>query len=210
MAVSRASESNWNPVGPRLSLGVVAGWGLTRDYSDASYPLQTIVAVPQEGGVFTYMPVSATQYVTGLRSMIAGPSLEIHWNPHLSVELDALHKPLRSRFLTILDNGVRSDELTSTAAATWQFPVLAKYRVSWGKVDTFVEAGPSFRLPQWDLSTHGLTAGVGIELQLHALKVSPAIRFTHWGPETGFGSSGISRNEASVLVGLFFGGKRLP
>ena len=164
--------------------------------------------VPEPGGGYTYIQVNETQYVTGLRSMIAGPSVEIQLKPHLAVEVDALHKPLRSRFGTVSGNGALSDGITTTGAATWQFPVLAKYRVRWGKVAPFVEAGPSFRLPQWDLSTHGVTGGAGVEIHLRALKMAPAIRFTRWGPDSGSGSSGIRRNEASCLVGFSVGGTR--
>jgi hypothetical protein len=209
LGISRGSESNLNPIGSRLSLGAVAGWGLNPDFADSQNSSRYLVPVPQPGGGYTYTQVNGTQYATGLRSMIAGPSVELHLNSHLALEVDALHKTLRSRFWMVYDNGVQSDYLTSTGAAMWQFPVLAKYRFRWGKVNPFVEAGPSFRLPQWDLSTHGATGGAGVEMHLRALNVAPVLRFTHWGQDTGFGSSGIARNEASVLVGFSFGGTRI-
>jgi hypothetical protein len=153
---------------------------------------------------------SATQYTTGLRSLVAGPSVEVQLNRNFSVEIDALHKPLRASSWLVYEDGTQSKAYTSTGAATWQFPVLAKYRLGWGKADPFVEAGPSFRLPQWNLATHGLTGGAGVEMHLRALKIAPTVRFTHWGSNTGFGSSGVTRNEASVLVRFSLGGTRLP
>src|SRR5207302_5610965 len=97
------------------------------------------------------------QYTSGLTSMIAGPSIEFHWNSHLSVEVDALHKLLRGQFWTVqTDSGVTSTKRSSTEAATWQVPLLAKYKLRWAGVNPFVEAGPSFRLPQQDLSTRGV------------------------------------------------------
>lgn len=173
------------------------------------YPTHTLVAAPQAGGGYTYTQVDATQYATGLRSLIAGPSLEVHLNPRFSVELNAMHKLLRANSWLVFEDGTRSKTYTSTGAAIWQFPVLMKYRLRWRKVAPFVEAGPSLRLPQGDLATHGLTGGAGIGMHLRALKVAPAVRFTHWGPHAGIGSSGAARNEAAVLVGLSFGGGRL-
>ena len=197
VAFSHTTESRWSPAGRHVSLGAVVGWGLNADFgsSTSSY-------------YYEYPGATVTQRGTGLTSSIAGPSVEIHLRPRLSVEVDALHKPLRSRIDTTFDNGVRPQSSTATAATTWQFPVLAKYRFRLGSVNPFAEAGPSFRLPQSNFSRHGVTAGTGVEMRYRALKISPALRFTHWGPETGFASSGggVARNEASVLVGFSFGG----
>jgi hypothetical protein len=195
VAFSHEAESRWRPGGGRISLGAVAGWGLNADLPPSTSPF-----------VFEYQGVTMTQHNTGVTSSIVGPSVEIHLRRRLSVEIDALHKSLRTRGDMSFDNGAKPQSRTWTAAATWQFPVLAKYRVQWGKVGPFAEAGPSFRLPQWNLSTHGVTAGAGIEMRLRALKISPALRFTHWGSESGPFSSGVARNEASVLVGLSLGG----
>jgi hypothetical protein len=134
--------------------------------------------------------------------------VEIRLNPHLAVEIDALHKPLRDKYWIVYDSGAKSPTVSGTPAVTWQFPVLAKYRVRWKNTNPFVEAGPSFRLPQWSLATHGATGGAGVELYLRALRISPAVRFTHWGREAnGYASS--ARNEASLLVGFSLGGTRL-
>ena len=204
LGISRVSESSFRPAGARVSLGAVAGWGLNPDYRDQSYRAQSVIAVSQPGGGYTYDVIGGTGYVAGVRSAIAGPSVEVHLTPRFSVELDALHKPLRSQDWMVLDNGVQYPPRTSTGAATWQFPVLAKYRIRWGRTAPFVEGGPSFRLPQWDLSTHGVTAGAGVEMRLGPLKFAPAVRWTRWGAET----SGIARDEASVLAGFSFGGPR--
>jgi len=86
---------------------------------------------------------------------------------------------------------------------------MAKYSIRWRRVDPFVEAGPSFRLPQWGLSTQGITGGAGVELHLRALNLSPELRFTHWGRATGPGGPPVAQNEASVLVAFSFGGDRV-
>jgi hypothetical protein len=210
LGIGRTSESNLSPVGSRISLGAVAGYGLNPDFANGHYQSQAIEPGLQPGGGYTYTSVNATQYVSGLRSLIAGPSVEIHLNLHWSVEMDALHKLLRSTYWTVSEDGVTSAKRTTTNAATWQFPILAKYGFRWGKVNPFIEGGPSFRLPQQDLSTYGVTGGAGVAMHLRALKIAPAVRFTHWGADSGFGPSGVVRNEASALVGFSFGGPRVP
>lgn len=199
VAFSHEAESRWHPAGRRLSVGAVVGWGLNADLPSST-----------SSTYYGYQRVTATRRSTGLTSSIVGPSVEIHLHPHVSVEVDAFHKALRGNTDTTFDNGVPPQSQTWTEAATWQFPILAKYRSQWWRLHPFAEAGPSFRLPQGSLSTHGVTAGAGVEMRLRALKISPAFRFTHWGPETGFGSSGVARNEASVLVGFSFGGTQAP
>lgn len=197
VALSHQAESAWEPSGQHLSLGAVVGWGLNADAGSSTYSYY-----------FPYLGTKITQRSTGLTSSIAGPSAEIHLRRRISVEVDALHKSIRSRIETSYDNGLPPRSAISTAAATWQFPVLAKYRLQCARVNPFAEAGPSFRLPQGNLSTHGITAGAGVEIGLGALKIAPAFRFTHWGADTGLGSSGVARNEASVLAGFSFGGPR--
>jgi len=208
LGISRASDSNFNPVNSHVSLGAVVGWGLTTDSVDRNFPTISILPVRLPDGTYTYTQVPGTGYVSGLRSFIAGPSLEVHLKPGLSVEIDALHKLLKTNNWNISQDGVRSATFTATEAAIWQFPVLAKCRFRLGKVTPFVEAGPSFRLPQYALSTHGVTGGAGVAMRVRALKVAPEVRFTHWGAEGEFGFSGAVRNEASLLVGFSFGGAR--
>jgi hypothetical protein len=206
---SRAAGTNWSPLGGRVSLGAVAGWGLNADLPSFVSAGQTVVAVPQPGGGFTFTTTGETVRDTGLTSLLAGPSVEVQLLPRLSIECDALHKPLRDRVDSSFDNGAPPQTQTFTNAVTWQFPVLAKYRVSWGRVAPFVEAGPSFRLPQWTLSTHGVTAGAGVQMHFRALRIAPAVRFTHWAEEKPPGWSGVARNETSLLVGFSFGGTPL-
>ena len=198
VGVSRASESHWSPLGRRMSLGVIAEWELTNDISP--YTGNVAVTIPGSGNTSTQ--ANATEYVTGVKSLIGGPVMEIHLPRHLSVELDGFYRPLREHYKTVLDNGTVYSSVTYTEATTWQFPVLAKYRFRLGKVNPFAEAGPSFRLPVVSLSADGVTAGAGVEMHWHALHIAPAFRFTRWGarelariqrvrPERGYAFGGI-------------------
>jgi hypothetical protein len=205
VGVSRTPESHWSPLGQRISVGAIGGWGLTNDVTSSSNNLVELASGP--GG--TYTEVNGTSTVTGLKSFIIGAALEVHLPRHLSVELDALYKPLRGRFETVLDNGTMYGPETGTEAATWQFPVLAKYRLRLGRLNPFVEAGPSFRLPEESLSTYGIAAGAGVEMHWHALHIAPALRFTHWAAGNSFQSAGFTQNEAAILLGVSLGGPPL-
>jgi hypothetical protein len=144
-----------------------------------------------------------------VKSLIVGPVLEIHVPRHLSVELDGLYRPLWEHNKTLLDNGTVYSSVIYTETATWEFPVLAKYRFRLGRVNPFAQAGPSFRLPVRSLSADGITAGAGVEMHWHALHIAPTFRFTRWGASNALGSSEPARNEEALLVGFFLGGPTL-
>ncbi len=203
-SISRDTESSWNPFGSRVSLGGIAGFGLTTNIGSAT----THYPVPVLGPGNTYVTADATQNITGLRSYALGPAIGARMWRGLSMEVEAIYKPLRDRVTTVVDPGMRYSSATYTQATTWQFPVLARYGLREGRVDPFMEAGPSFRLPNQNLSTHGITAGAGVAVRVGQLRISPGLRFTHWGPDSGTYSSGVRRNEASALAAFTFGGNR--
>jgi hypothetical protein len=76
-------------------------------------------------------------------------------------------------------------------------------------LNPFVEGGPSFRLPEEYLATHGVTAGAGVEMHWRALHIAPEFRYTYWGAEVGYPTPGYARNEAAVLLGVSFGGRAM-
>jgi hypothetical protein len=78
---------------------------------------------------------------------------------------------------------IERDEV-NVMAILWQFPVLVKRHWGAGGVRPYLEAGPSFRLPQdynGNLGTVGITGGAGVGFNLGAMRVEPGLRFTHWG-----------------------------
>jgi hypothetical protein len=91
--------------------------------------------------------------------------------------------------------------------------VLLKYRLTTGSFRPFVALGPSFRLPKeiggaW-LSNYGATAGAGVEIPLKKIRIVPALRYTHWGPDRlrvagAQVDSGVFRNQLQVLIGVSF------
>jgi hypothetical protein len=195
LAVSRSPESDRRPFGRRFSFGPIAGWGLTRDLPSSS-PF-----------TYTELPGSPTVTTTGLTSPIAGAVFEVALPRRLSAEIDAFYKPMRGRSVTELQGQASPPAQTTYGRTSSQFPVLAKYRFRPAGINPFIEAGPSFRRPDYQLSKFGATAGGGVEFRWRAARIAPALRFTRWGASDRWGS--FPRNEADVLVGILFGGAAL-
>ena len=181
-------------LGP-LSLGVKGGVSLTDafpDHTDTSRgPAQR-----------TY---------SDAKDYIVGPMVELRLPFGLGVEADALYRPLSYAAQLSSSAGTSS---TSERVASWEFPILAKYRFGFPLVHPYIEAGPSFRTLGGtlgsSLSDKGFTGAAGIELNALLLKVAPEFRYTHWGNDTAPNPSGgasvipSNRNQLEFLVGLSF------
>lgn len=142
-----------------LSLGAVAGLSLTSGFPNS------------------------TTTTSDSHNFILGPAVEVGLPFRLSVEGDALYRPLN--FSTVALSSSRSTVMT------WEFPVLAKYRFRLGPqnlLNPFIEAGPSFRAAfnsnGTSPSNHGVTVGVGLRLDLKVLRFDPALRYTHWAADS--------------------------
>ena len=202
VGVSRAPKVGGSPLGSRVAVGLVAGWGLTSEAGSSTGTHQ--VTYITESGTF---PTMETDVTTGLRSPVVGPALEVSLARHFSVELDALHRTLRAQ-VSVTTTGpapFAGSVVFISPAPTWEFPMLAKYRLRLGKVNPFVEGGPVFRLPAQQLSTHGVSAGGGVEMHWRWVHVAPTIRFSHWA-ENGPVVPRYAQNEAVLLLGVLFGG----
>lgn len=189
-------------VAQKLTLGVIAGTSLTGDVHTGSQTFQG--GFSQDGSVtFSYSRVS--------RPFIVGPKVELDLPGQLSVEVDALYRPLRARQTqtfdppVVLPNGVTFSTIgpSTRRLASWEFPVLAKYRFRVSGLGPFVEAGPSFRpASSGSGASHlGITAGAGVETRWGKLLASPMVRYTRWkrrGGASGVGSAIADQVEALV------------
>lgn len=100
-------------------------------------------------------------------------------------------------------------------AASWSFPLLAKYKFPGSLARIYVSTGFNFRtigdIPNlWDSNSKGFVLGAGIRYDLKLVKISPELRWTRWGegrfnlpnPATDF--LGTKRNQAEFLIGITF------
>ncbi len=185
LGISHQAKSVWRPSGDHFSLGVALGTNLTGDWPTVE------VGVPDD------LINPPARISSGPRKLIVGPSAEVKFPRHISVEADALYHLISRSYTSAVDHYTYD-------AVTWEFPVLAKYRFQLGSFKPFVGAGPSFRLPQvlGDTSTYGVVTAAGLQFSIRYLNIAPSIRYTHWSPNGDFG--GPVRNQTALLVGISF------
>jgi hypothetical protein len=143
----------------------------------------TDVLVPAGSGGYTYQQESGTTYVSGSEVSLLGPALEAPLLKHISLEVDAVHHSIEVSWRSVLQNGDVFGWFSGKEGLTWEFPVLGKYKFGARRIKPFVEVGPSFRLLAENSSLFGITSGAGLEVRWRNLKIAPALRFTHWGPQ---------------------------
>jgi|SRR5579863_1535476 len=178
-----------------FSVGIVAGVPLTDGLSD----------VTQSG-----VDVISRTY-SNSKLYIVGAMLEVRLPLGLGIEADGLYRPVNSAMdLQVVPGPVYH---YSENVATWEFPILGKYRFKFLPIlKPFVEAGPSFRTIgsglSW-VSRKGISAGAGVEIKVLKLRIVPEIRYTHWGSDAApTAQSGFlppsKQDQAEFLVGFSF------
>lgn len=152
----------------RISIGAVVGGYANRDF------VSHYIQIPG------FMPFVAVSDAGGY---ILGPAVDVHLNRHFSVGLDALYKPMHYKeSATFYPDGTIG--YAPATVVTWQFPVMARYRMPLGAAAVFFEGGSSFRtagnLNHTQPSHQGISAGAGIEGRWRALTLAPSLRYTRW------------------------------
>ncbi len=185
------SIPSWRLGNRKLRFGLVGGTPLTGGIRELRQPER----IDEEQG-----------YIGGL-------AIEVELNRHFSVEVNGLYRPLRANQYSVFESpGIAPFETSSEfTVVTWQFPVLAKYRLlSESKIHPVLEAGPSFRaagnLNGFNPSRYGFTAGGGIETHYKAMKISPVLRYTRWAgdPVGTVESSRTAANQVDLLFSFTF------
>jgi hypothetical protein len=182
-------------LGHPLSLGFVVGTGITKLLKDRSDPLF------QSGA--TSDPLTA----------IAGIRFELPVTRDFSVEVDGLFRGTHSISGALNPDGsiIRTVH-SGSAFLTWQFPLLAKYKLPVSKVAPVFELGPSVRITAHTNSEsyahYGATAGAGVAARLKKMSISPTLRYTRWAADKKFRGvepyTGTSPNQVEVVVGFTF------
>lgn len=193
-------------------------------------------AQPIGGGVKGGLPLSdafrlSGEPVTADRPRwVGGPFIEFRLPARLAVEIDALYEGLRFDYR--FGRPGLAEEISTTTASTWQFPILLKYRFSDSKVRPFVSGGVAAyriggikqsgelisRLPSEIRSAisrvgnsfvnGGGVVGGGVEFKAGPLRIAPEIRFTRWAIDKSVGTNDVSvrLNQArtQLMVGIGF------
>lgn len=176
-----------------LSFGIKGSVPLTDAFSD-----HTSTAVD----VITHSFSSSKNYAVG-------PMVELRLPLGLSVEADALYRPLdlTTDTTVLLRPAIRfSSDLNS-----WEFPILGKYHfLHVPVVSPYIEAGPIFRAVASAgsyLSNQGFAIGGGVDIKILLVRVAPEIRYSRWGQDatvTGFLAAPSNINQAEFLIGVSF------
>ncbi len=181
IGISRRPRSPWHPLSRRIALGLVAGTTLLHDVPTSSSTFFDAQAPAATGG--TYQPGFVTTSVSGSLVPLIGPALEAALWKHIFLEMNGVDHPIEAYRRSTLGNGVVFDSFSGREGRTWEFPVLGKYKFAVGRLEPFVEAGPSFRLLTENSSLFGISAGAGVETRVKSVRIAPTLRFTHWGPQ---------------------------
>ena len=146
-------------------------------------------------------------YFSTTNRYIVGPTAELRLPFGFGVEFDALYRHLN---YTNFSNSVDVLLNSSTTSGAWEFPLLAKYRfpskvarpyvaagVVWDSLSGLGQTITQTIIPTNVTSTSrtsspaelrhntvsGFAAGVGIDIHLLVLHISPQIRYTRWGSQ---------------------------
>jgi len=191
------SVPSWKVGGKKLRFGLIGGTPITGGLGGRS--------------PFTGAPTKIDER----QGYIAGLAAEMELSPRFSVEADGLYRPFRANTATLITNpGIPAREFRDEfTVLTWQFPVLAKYRLRpQTRTQPVIEAGPSFRLSGntngYNPSLLGATAGIGLETSYRSMKISPMLRYMHWAKDShpyyySFGPR-TAPNQVEFLVSLTF------
>jgi hypothetical protein len=167
------------------------GGDLTQDFTEALFP-----ATPTSSGHLRN---------SNIKSYLAGPSIYLQLVPRLAMEVTALFKPLRFTDATVLPDGTRRSVSPATVV-TWQFPVLAKYRLYDSAFGPFITGGPSFRksgnLNGTRPSSLGVTVGGGLTIPMRSVSLEPALRYTRWNADRLSPAARTVSNQLEFLIAL--------
>lgn len=138
-----------------------------------------------------------------------GPMIELDLPLGLGVEFDALYR----------STGYQVSPNLESTAASWEFPLLLKYKFPGAVLRPYVGAGVSFRnigdlsllnqpsqLFQFQNGSRGFVMEVGARFDLKLIKLAPELRYTYWGnqPLNVGNVLKYGQNQVEVLIGLTF------
>jgi len=177
-------------LGQSLSLGVVGGGSVTNAFQPYTPPGVDVIRLYSES-----------------KDYLVGPMLEWRFSPQWSFEADGLYRKLHLTEAFVEPNGFLNS-ISPSPVITWEFPLLAKYRLNLPGWKPFAEAGPAFRtagnLNGTNPSHAGITAGLGVELHAAGLTFAPVVRYTRWAEDNGalFVIARSKEDQLEMLVGV--------
>lgn len=132
-----------------------------------------------------------------------GPYVEIRLPLKFALEVDALYRSYD--FQVAPSTG-------GPTIGSWEFPVMAKYKLFGGPLRPYVEGGLVFSrltgVTNGSLLNHrsnyGIALGAGLEIHALVLRISPEIRYDGFAFRNFTGLVESNRNQVALLVGIGF------
>jgi hypothetical protein len=165
--------------------------------------------------------------VSDSKRYLVGPMLEVSLPFHFAFEADALYSRLGNTFYIPL---IANEADIRTIANAWQFPLLAKYRVTVSRVSPFASIGlapryasgrrntihygyypgdVTFSSVDWHAHDRALVLGAGIGIRTGHISVTPELRYPKWNVPRNPGSHDLAyylwpshSYEVQFLVGI--------
>jgi hypothetical protein len=166
-----------------LSVGVLAGVPISDAFSSATSGNVSVADASQR--------------------LAIGPTLELRLPFGLGVSVDALYR--RIGYDANVGQG-----LSVSHGNSFQFPIMAKYRLPGIVMRPFVGGGVAFQtttgFKSFDGRT-GLVLGGGLDFKLTRFHITPELRYTRWGTDNlveYFNVLRPTQNQADFLVGFTF------
>jgi hypothetical protein len=148
---------------------------------------------------------------------LLGPTVELKLPFRFALEADVLYRRINYQTVGTAVTAAGAGLVTSN---DWEFPVLLKYHFGGKKfVRPYVAAGVAFDRLQGltnaalngvnslkNSGTTGAVAGVGLDLHLLVLHISPEVRYTRWTSQH-FNVANVlasQQNQAEFMVGITF------
>jgi len=175
-----ATSTRPNAFGKDVSIGGVVGMGLSDDFPST---VQIINGIP------------GSRTFSDSKSPVIGLMIELAPIRKLFIEFNGLYRPLHLK------------TIGRETVLTWEFPILAKYKLPIARAKLFFEAGPAFRssgnLNGANPSKYGATGGSGVEIKWGQVRISPALRYSRWANDQTTASP-TNRNQVEAIIGLSY------
>jgi hypothetical protein len=190
-----ATSARPNAFGKDVSVGGVIGMGLSDDFPST---VEDINGIP------------ASRFFSDSKSPVIGLMIELEPIRNLSIEFNGLYRPLHLSYESLLSGSGQPMAPKTTGritVLTWEFPILAKYKLPGTRAKPFFEAGPVFRssgnLNGANPSKYGATGGAGVEVKWGKVRMSPALRYTRWTTDQA-PASPTNRNQVEAIIGVSY------
>jgi hypothetical protein len=190
-----ATSARPNAFGKNVSVGGVIGMGLSDDFPST---VEDINGIP------------APRFLSDSKSPVIGLMIELEPIRNLFIEFNGLYRPLHLTDESLLSGSGQPMAPKTTGritVLTWEFPILAKYKLPGTRARPFFEAGPTFRssgnLNSANPSKYGATGGAGVETRWGKVRISPALRYSRWTTDHA-PASHTNRNQVEAIIGVSY------